>query len=427
MTYSDGKVIAAGNGWVSILPLNRSIEMETIQVGLNVTAVAAKKGIIVAGTMEGRLLVIDEGRITWSTELGSPIFGLSWGPYLVVGTNNGKVFKVVNYERLNLEEIATLGGVNDLKWSPKGDEFAVADNVDKSLTFFSVDGKIVAREYFKSIPIKLDYSPTVTEVAVILESGELVTIGTPKVINILKSIVEESKCEERAKILCKALEKALWEIITELGNDVPIDDFLTLRNLGPKLLYALPCLLKHLDVVKKILKDLMSMEDIVEALKDGCDNFEKWLDSVSKNSLCIKKVSNLLIDLMELSPSDLLPAQIPTSVALVEKFGCEKALEIMECVFALALLLKDLKKYEDDLGIKLPNLTEMVLYVLLKDNCEELLSRLKEIAEIKEKVESLINEGRIVEVFDMLEEAKRISEDLKNVITTELPDGFVGI
>ncbi len=417
-------IVAGGNGWVAYL---EDGSKEVVNIGLNVSKLGWKRGFLAVGTIEGRLLIMENDKIIWSVELGPSILGLSWGPYLIVSTSNGKIFKISDYEEFKPKELVVVKGVSDLTWNPKGDEFVVAENTKRALFFYSLDGAKIGEEKLDSIPLAVDYSPTAVEVAVVLENGELYTVGTPKVSIVLDEILKASKCAQKGKILCQAIEKAFWKLIGELGQDVPLDEFLALKNLGEDIPQALSCLLRFSKEVRDAIRDIMSMEDVVDALKEGCDNFKKWIEVVTKNRLCVKRVSELLDDLLDLAPGELLPAQIPTSVTLVERFGCDGALKIMECAFALALLLKDLKEHEDELGIKLPTLTEVILYALMKNGCNDIITKLQTMNKLRKEALKYAEEGDLDKLMRTLQTIRSLADELREDILNSLPEGFVGV
>ena len=417
-------IVAGGNGWIAYLNTDKS---EVINIGLNVSRLAWKRGLLAVGTVEGRLLIMEEDKIIWSIELGPSVLSMSWGPYLIVASSNGKVYKISDYENFKPKEMIVVKGVSDMTWNPKGDEFVLAENTKKALFFYSLDGVKIGEERLESVPLAVDYSPTSVEVAVVLESGELYTVGTPKVSIILDEIMKASKCQTKGKILCQAIEKAFWKLISELGQDVSLDEFLALKNLGENIPQALSCLLRYTKEVREAIRDIMGMEDVVDVLKEGCDNFKKWIEVVTRNRLCVKRVSELLDDLLDLAPGELLPAQIPTSVTLVERYGCDGALKVMECAFALALLLKDLKDHEEELGIRLPTLTEMILYSLMKNACPDLITRLKSLDKLRKEASKYAEEGDLDKLMSALEKIRNLAEELRDEVINSLPEGFVGV
>ncbi|UXD22683.1 hypothetical protein IPA_07330 [Ignicoccus pacificus DSM 13166] len=423
LVWIGGGLIAGGNGWIAYLEDKK----EVVNIGLNVTRLAWKRGLLAVGTAEGRLLIMEEDKIIWSVELGPSVLGLSWGPFLLAATSNGKIFKISDYEEFKPKEFIAVKGVSDLTWNPKGDEFALAENYKKAILFYSSDGAKIGEERLDSIPLAIDYSPTAVEVAVVLESGELYTLGTPKVAIVLEELIKASKCNQKGRILCQALEKAFWKLVGELGQDIPLDEFLALKNLEENIPQAVSCLLKYAKEVREAVRDILSMEDVVDALKEGCENFKKWIGVVTKNRLCVKRVSELLDDLLDLAPGELLPAQIPTSVTLVERFGCEGALKVMECAFALALILKDLKEHEDELGVKLPTLTEVILYALMKNGCDDLIAKLKQMEKLKKEAAKYAEEGELDKLMRVLDEVRNIAEELREELLSTLPEGYVGV
>ncbi len=422
----DRTVLVAGEGWIAKILNGKSIEIHDL--GYTAWKVTSKGNLVAVGTKEGRVIILtlDSFKTVWSFDLQSPVTGLAWGPTLVAANANGNLFTIVRKDdAFELNFVTSFKGIADLLWNPKGDELLIALNMEKKLLFLNQSLTEVGSVSLESVPIAIDYSPTSIEAVVIMENGELETVATPKVSKLVEELIKSSDCYREGKVVCEALERALWKLVGHLAPDVNIDEFYALKHLGEKMVDALACLNKHINEVRKILKNVVTLEDVVEVLKDGCKRFEKWLDTVVKNADCIVKLSDALEHLFDIASTDLLAAQVPTSVYLAETMGCENALELVKCAIEVYRNLKKLQGIEEEMGITLPVPGEVILYLFIKDDCKNILNMIKRLHELRIKALLGAKEGKVEEVLEIVREAESIANELKQRIESALPEGYV--
>jgi len=421
----DKKILAAGDGWIATVS-EKGLEIGDI--GYTAWKIAGKGNLAAVGTKEGRLLIValDSMNVLWSADLQAPVTGLDWGPALVAGNASGDLYVVVRKEdAFELRLVEKYKGISDLSWNPKGDELAALLSMEREIKFLTQTFADIESIRLESVPIALDYSPTSIEVAVALENGELVSVATPKVAKLVSDLLVSSGCEKEGKVVCKALERALWKIIGELAPDVNVDEFYALKQLGENMIDSLACLNEHLESIRKVLKSVASLEDVVEALKGGCSRLERWLEMVVKNADCIVELSERLDQLFELASADLLAAQAPTSVHLAETLGCDKALELVECATEVYRGLKKLQEAEEELGISLPVPGETILYLFINDECEEIREGVRKLMELYSRALAEAKEGNVGEVLKIVREAEKVARALKDKVEEALPEGIV--
>ena len=422
----DKGVLAAGEGWIARLVNGKGFEVRDI--GYTAWKIAGKGNLVAIGTKEGKLMILslETMKVVWSIDLQAPVTGLDWGPTLVAANANGNLY-VINKKDEGFEptHVASFRGISDLAWNPKGDELVLAINVEKKLVFLNQTMNEIGSVSLESIPIAVDYSPTSIEAVTILENGDLETVATPKVAKLVDDLIRASNCEKEGKLLCEALKKALWKLIGSLAPDVNVDEFYALKYLREKMIDSLACLNKHVSDIRKILKNVVTLEDVVEVLKDGCERFERWLQTIVKNADCIVRLSELLDYFFDVASTDILAAQLPTSVQLVETVGCENAVELVKCSIEVYRNLKKLYGIEEELAISLPVPGEVVLYIFLTGKCKEVLEEIKRLHELRYRAVLEAKEGNVDKVMKLVKEAGSIANKLKDDVEKTLPEGIL--
>ncbi|HIH90202.1 TPA: WD40 repeat domain-containing protein [Desulfurococcaceae archaeon] len=421
----DKKVLAVGEGWLAKIE-GKGIEI--FNVGYSVWRVAGKGEFVALGSKDGRLLIFDlnKGKVIWSADFQSIITGLSWGPFLLASDASGHIYSInTKDETFEFKVLAKYKNVSDLMWNPKGDEIVVSISSEKRLAFLNQLGSEVSSVDLEGTPTSLDYSPTSIEVVVVLENGELETVATPKAGKVVEELVKASKCIKEGKVVCEALEKALWRTIGMLAPDVNVDEFYALKQLGEKMPELLVCLQKRITDLRKVIRNIITLEDVVEVLKGGCERFERWLDTIVNNATCIVKLSEELEKLFDIASADLLAAQVPTSVHLAEQMGCERALELVKCAIKTYKKMKDVWDAEEELGISLPPPGEVVVYLFLVGDCEEVYQKVSRLSELKELARQKAAEGDVESVIKIVREANAIAEELREKVETALPEGIL--
>ncbi len=427
LTWEKDEILyAGGNGWIAKID-DKGITIEN-KIGLETTSLLVRGPRLYVGTKEGLLIIMekDELRKINTIDLGSRIIGIGWVNGLVVALSNGYLYYINPADMTRTKVVAKFNGISAFASSPKGDEMAIAEKDSPSVTFIDQYFEVIKKIKLNHVVTAMTYSKTSIEVAIVMENGELITVATPKVDKLVEELVKESMCENAGEVVCLALERALWKFIGSLAPDINVDEFYALKQLGPKLVDMMACLEKHIDELRRALKSVVSLEDVVEVLKEGCERLEKWLDTIAKNAECIIQLSDEMEYLLDIASSEVLPTQLPTSIALVEQFGCEKAKKLVECIIETYKMLKEIGSVSEELGVLLPPPGEIILYMVLKGDCEGMKKLIKKLSELRIEAASAANEGKIDEVLRIRKEAENVAEEIKNMVESALPEGYVG-
>ena len=422
----DEVIYAGGDGWI-VKIVQGETKFEN-KLGVNVTSLFVRGPRLYVGSKEGLLIVLDKDdlRRLNVVDLGSPIVGIGWLGGLVVATMSGYLYQLSSTDITKTKVIEKFNGISAFANNPKGDEIAVAERDSNSIIFIDQYLNILKRIKMGHLITAMTYSRTSIEVAVVMENGELITLATPKVDKLIEELLKESMCESAGEVICLALERALWKFIGALAPDINLDEFHALKQLGPRMVDAIACFEKHIEELRQALKSIVSLEDVVEVVKGGCERLEKWLDTIAKNAECIMQLSEEMDYLLDIASSDILPTQLPTSIALVEQFGCEKAKSLVECIIETYKMLRDMSSVTEELGIALPPPGEIILYMVIKGECEEMKGMLARLAELRTAASVAANEGKIDEVLRIKKEASELAEKIKNMVESALPEGYVG-
>ncbi len=422
----DEILYAGGNGWIARIEEN-NVQVED-KISLDVTSLFIRGPRIYVGTKEGLLLVLSKDNLKKINvvDLGSPIVRIGWVNGLIVALSNGYLYSMNPAEITRTKVIAKFNGISAFANSPKGDEIAIAEKDTTSVIFIDQYFDMIKEIKMNYEITAMTYSKTSIEVAIVMENGELVTVATPKVDRLVEELLKASRCESSGEVVCLALEKALWKFIGSLAPDINIDEFHALKQLGPKLVDMMACLEKHIEELRRALRSVISLEDVVEVLKEGCERFEKWLDTIAKNAECIMQLSEEMEYLLDIASSDILPTQLPTSIALVEQFGCEKAKKLVECIIDTYKMLRNMSSVTEELGVLLPPPGEVILYMVIKGDCEGMKKMIERLSELRVEASAAANEGKIDEVLKLRKEAELVAEKIKNMVESALPEGYVG-
>ncbi len=406
---------AGGDGW---LAFQHGGIWKVIEVGMRVWVLDWGLDQLAVGTWDGILLIIEDGKIKIEKKVNGSISSLAWGKYLVIGTiNPGAIYKVERAVEgdITLTKMVEIGGASSVAWEPGNELIAVGDQQYHYVIFLSDEGMMKYKRKITSMPLSISWSPEGTALVVLADDGKVIYIRNPKIEEAVQVVLDAADCPRISRLLCKALESALFKLISRLSPNVSphviADNLIKYKE---KVFHITNCLLKNIELLKDVL-DNYNFHKAVEIASQDCSKLPQWVKEEREISKCVIELKPMIEKSETLLSSQLVPFKLPPPEELVRKLGCEEARKLVSCMIDVLATYPEVVDKVDDMNLAMPPLYEIVNLLTDLKTCEKVREILFSIEDKVYEAEEAADQGDIEKVFEISEEVKSLLRQLQRV------------
>ena len=415
LSWKKYGIAAGGDGWLAFQHNN---VWKVLEVGMRVWVLDWDLDQLAVGTWDGILMIIEDGKIKVEKKLNGSISSLAWGKYLVVGTiNPGAVYKVERGVEgdITLIKMVDVGGISSIAWEPSNELIAVGDQQYHYIMFLSEEGMIKYKRKITSMPLSISWSPDGTALAVLTDDGKVIYIRNPKIEEAVQVVLDAADCPRVSRLLCKALESALFKLISKLSPNVSpnviADNLIRYKE---KVFHITNCLLKNIDILKEVL-DNYNFHKAVSVAAQDCSKLSEWVKEEKEIAKCVTELKPLIEKSETLLSSQLVPFKLPPPEELVRNLGCEEARKLVNCMIDVLATYPEVVDKIDDMNLTMPPLYEIVNLLTDLKSCERIREILFSIEDKVYEAEDAAEQGDIEKVMEISEEVKALLQQLQKV------------